>query len=171
MRGRVISRNELIFQLANVTGAAIAVLVYPGPRVGFAAVAVVLILGGITYASQLRMSLRKEAGRWLLGQSRRADNRALPLALLAEAIRFAEQGDRDVSVVVAAGAVRTLVARTAVVPASQAQVLWDSLAQTVDAVMAGTKMPAADDTTRIINAAAALIAERSFPAGDWSAKG
>ena len=31
MRGRVISRNELLFQLANVTGAAIAVLVYPGP--------------------------------------------------------------------------------------------------------------------------------------------
>ena len=31
MRGRVISRNELLFQLANVTGAAVAVLVYPGP--------------------------------------------------------------------------------------------------------------------------------------------
>ena len=34
MRGRVISRNELFFQLANVTGAALAVLVYPGPGSG-----------------------------------------------------------------------------------------------------------------------------------------
>jgi hypothetical protein len=32
MRGRIISRNELVFQLANVVGAALAVLVYPGPE-------------------------------------------------------------------------------------------------------------------------------------------
>jgi predicted MFS family arabinose efflux permease len=168
MRGRVISRNELIFQLANVTGAAIAVLVYPGPRVGFAAVAVVLMLGGVTYASQLRMSLRKEAGRWLLGQRRRAASRALPLALLAEAIRFAEQGDHDVSVVVAAGAVRTLVARTATVPGSFTQEIWDSLTELVDAVVDGQRTATPEDSTRIVEAAAALIAERSFHVGEAS---
>ena len=170
MRGRVISRNELVFQLANVTGAAIAVLVYPGPRVGFAAVAAVLILGGITYASELRLSLRKEAGRWLLGQRPRASNRALPLALLAEAIRFAEQGDHDVSIVVAAGAVRALVARTVSLPESHAQVVWDSLADTVGAIVDGTRHPVPEDSTTVINAAAALIAERSFHIGESSAR-
>ena len=165
MRGRVIARNELVFQLANVTGAAVAVLVYPGPRVGFAAVAVVLMLGGIALASELRLSLRKEAGRWLLGQRPRAANRALPLALLAEAIRFAEQRDHDVSVVVAASAVRALVARTVAAPDSKAERDWESLTEVVDAVIAGTRPPSPEDSTVIINAAAALIAERSFRIG------
>jgi predicted MFS family arabinose efflux permease len=166
MRGRVISRNELVFQLANVTGAAVAVLVYPGPRVGFAAVALVLMLGGIALASELRLSLRKEAGRFLLGQRPRVANRALPLALLAEAIRFAEQGDHDVSVVVAASAVRALVARTVAYPDSNAEATWESLAEVVDAVILGTRPPSAEDSTTIINAAAALIAERSFHIGE-----
>jgi predicted MFS family arabinose efflux permease len=162
MRGRVISRNELVFHLANVTGAALAVLVYPGPRVGFAAVAAVLLLAGATYASELRLSLRSEAGRWLLGETPRAANRALPLALLAEAIRFAEHGDHDVAVVVASAAVESVAARTVSAPDSRAQATWDSLDDVVDAVVAGTRPPAAEDSSAVINAAAALIAERSF---------
>jgi hypothetical protein len=114
------------------------------------------------------MSLRKEAGRWLLGQRRRAASRALPLALLAEAIRFAEQGDHDVSVVVAAGAVRTLVARTATVPGSFTQEIWDSLTELVDAVVDGQRTATPEDSTRIVEAAAALIAERSFHVGEAS---
>ncbi|HZX55280.1 MAG TPA: hypothetical protein VFE86_11400, partial [Ilumatobacteraceae bacterium] len=93
MRGRVISRNELVFQLANVTGAALAVLVYPGPRIGFAAVAVFLILAGLSYASEMRLSLRNEAGRFLLGHRPLLLTEGLPLALLAEAMRYAERGD------------------------------------------------------------------------------
>ena len=77
MRGRVISRNELLFQLANVTGAARGAGV-SGPRVGFAAVAVFLILGGVTYASELRLSLRNEAGLWLLGQQAASRDRRPP---------------------------------------------------------------------------------------------
>ena len=170
MRGRVISRNELVFQLANVTGAAVAVLVYPGPRVGFAAVAAVLILSGITYASEVRLSLRHEAGRWLLGQRPRAGNRALPLALLAEAIRVAEQGDHDVSVVVAASAVQSVVARTVAVPGSTTQTTWDALAEVVDGVVAGTRPPAAEDSLAVINAAAALIAERLLHVGESTSR-
>src|SRR5258706_16479252 len=113
------------------------------------------MLGGITYASQLRLSLRKEAGRWLLGQRRRAANRALPLALLAEAIRFAEQGDHDVSIIVASGAVRTVVARTAPLAESLTQEIWDSLTGLVDAVVAGLQTATPEDSTRVINAAAA----------------
>lgn len=170
MRGRVISRYELVFQLANVTGAAVAVLVYPGPRVGFAAVAAVLILGGITYASEVRLSLRHEAGRWLLGQRPHAGDRALPLALLAEAIRVAEQGDHDVSVVVAASAVQAVAARTVASPASVTQAAWDALSEVVDGVVAGTRPPAAADSLAVINAAAALIAERLLHVGESTSR-
>jgi hypothetical protein len=111
MRGRVISRNELLFQLANVSGAALAVLVYPGPRIGFAAVALFLILAGLTYASDLRLSLRREAGRFLLGHRPLQLTEGLPLALLAEAMSYAERGDHYVAVVVAESAVRGLDAR------------------------------------------------------------
>jgi predicted MFS family arabinose efflux permease len=160
MRGRVISRNELLFQLANVTGAAVAVLVYPGPRVGFAAVAAVLVLGGLTYASHLRLSLRHEAGRWLLGQRRRPATEGLPLGLLAEAMRFAEQGDHYVAIVVADSAVRVLNARDAAPSPSTAEPAWEALAATVTAVAAGTLDPTYDDSMAVIEAAGALVAER-----------
>ncbi len=161
MRGRVIARNELLFQLANVTGAAIAVLVYPGPRVGFAAVAAVLILGGVTYASELRLSLRHEAGRWLLGQRRRDVTEGLPLALLAEAMRFAEQGDHYVAIVVADSAVRVLDARSPETTESVAQRTWTALDSIVAAVAAGTMDPTGAESLVVIEAAAALIGERS----------
>jgi predicted MFS family arabinose efflux permease len=160
MRGRVISRNELLFQLANVTGAAVAVLVYPGPRVGFAAVAAVLILGGLTYASQLRLSLRHEAGRWLLGERRRPAQEGLPLGLLAEATRFAEQGDHYVAIVVADSAVRVLNARDPAPSPSTAEPAWEALAATVTAVAAGTLDPTYADSMAVIEAAGALVAER-----------
>lgn len=165
MRGRVISRNELLFQLANVTGAAAAVLVYPGPRVGFAAVAVVLILGGVTYASELRLSLRREAGFWLLGQRPLAETEGLPLALLAEAMRFAEQGDHYVAIVVADSAVRVVDARSAATPESETQAAWDALAHDIGAVVAGTMDPTFDNSMAVIKAAGAVIAERSLTRG------
>ncbi|MEP7114688.1 MAG: hypothetical protein ABI862_15585 [Ilumatobacteraceae bacterium] len=160
MRGRIISRSELLFQLANVTGAAIAVLVYPGPRVGFAAVAAVLILGGVTYASEFQLSLRHEAGRWLLGQRPRSATEGLPLALLAEAMRFAEQGDHYVAIVVADSAVRVLDARGPAPPESMAQPVWNALEDAVAAVAAGTLDPTAADSLAVIEAAGGLIAER-----------
>ena len=165
MRGRVISRNELLFQLANVTGAAVAVLVYPGPRVGFAAVAVVLILGGATYASELRLSLRREAGFWLLGKRPLAETEGLPLALLAEAMRFAEQGDHYVAIVVAESAVRVVDARSAATPESETQTAWDRLGDDIDAVVAGSMDPTYDNSMAVINAAGALIAERATTRG------
>ena len=165
MRGRVISRNELLFQLANVTGAAATVLVYPGPRVGFAAVAVVLILGGVTYASELRLSLRREAGFWLLGKRPLAETEGLPLALLAEAMRFAEQGDHYVAIVVAESAVRVVDARSAATPESETQTAWDGLADDIAAVVAGTMDPTYDNSMAVIKAAGALIGERATTRG------
>jgi predicted MFS family arabinose efflux permease len=160
MRGRIISRSELLFQLANVTGAAIAVLIYPGPRVGFAVVAALLILGGISYASELRLSLRHEAGRWLLGQLPRAATDGLPLGLLAEAMRFAEQGDHYVAIVVADSAVRVQQARGPAPPGSIAETTWHTLGDDVAAVIVGTMDPTSDDSLAVIEAAGALIAER-----------
>ncbi len=160
MRGRIISRSELLFQLANVTGAAVAVLVYPGPRVGFAAVAVVLTIGGVFYATQLRQSLRKEAGRWLLRQMPRSATDGLPLGLLAEAMRFHEQRDHYVAIVVADSAVRVLDAREPTPADSIAQPAWKALEEKVAAVIEGTVDPTADDARAVIDAAGAVIAER-----------
>jgi predicted MFS family arabinose efflux permease len=160
MRGRIISRCELLFQLANVTGAAIAVLVYPGPRVGFVAVAIVLTLGGLFYASELRLSIRHEAGRWLLKQRPRAATEGLPLGLLAEAMRFAEQRDHYVAIVVADSAVRVLEARGPAPLDSTATAGWEAVAETVAAVASGALDPTAEHSRAVIDAAGALIAER-----------
>jgi predicted MFS family arabinose efflux permease len=161
MRGRIISRSELLFQVANVTGAAVAVLVYPGPRVGFAVVAAVLIIAGLSYASELRLSLRHEAGRWLLGQRpRTAATDGLPLALLAEAMRFSEQGDHYVAIVVADSAVRVLEARGPTPPDSTARTAWDALSDDIAATVAGTLDPTFDHSQAVIEAAGGLIAER-----------
>jgi predicted MFS family arabinose efflux permease len=159
MRGRVISRNELLFQLANVSGAALAVLVYPGPRVGFAAAAIGLIAGGLVYAWELRLALRKEARRWLLGQ--RPAHSALPRALLAEAIRFEEQGDHDLSIVVADSAVRALTARTVPLPDSDSSEHWRALRGLVTDVVAGHLVPGPEESRAVVEAAAAVIGERS----------
>ncbi len=168
MRGRIIARNELVFQLANVTGAALAVLVYPGPRVGFAAVAAVLILGGLTYAWELRLSLRHEAGRWLLGRRPLLATEGLPLALLAEALRFAEQGDHYVAVIVAESAVRVVDARSPASSDCSTQGAWEALAPDVAAVVAGTLEPTYETSRAVIEAAAAVIAERARARGGGS---
>jgi len=160
MRGRIISRNELLFQLANVTGAALAVLVYPGPRIGFAAVALFLILAGVTYASELRLSLRNEAGRFLLGHKPLPATEGLPLALLAEAMRYAERGDHYVAVVVAESAVRVVDARTASPSDFDHRAAWDAVASDVAAVVEGRMEPTYETSRAVIDAAGALIASR-----------
>lgn len=161
VRGRVISWSELIFQLANVVGAALAVLLYPGPRLGFAIVAATLIIGGFVYTSQVHVSWRYEAGRWLLSQPIHDGTEALSDMLLTEAIRFAEQGQHRVAVVVAESAVRVLEARFPGPDDSAAEANWAALAQTIGSVTAGTTVPAAEMSVAVIQAATALVAERS----------
>ena len=162
VRGRVISRNELFLQLANVTGAVIVVLIYPVPRAGFAAVAVALILGALTYASQVRFSLRHEAGRWLLGQRARVGGaEALPFGLLAEAIRYHELHDHHIAIIVADSAVRMVDARGPAPPDSAARQMWDQLSHVVDGVIAGTLEPTGEDSFAVIDAAEDVIVEQS----------
>jgi predicted MFS family arabinose efflux permease len=160
VRGRVIARAEVVFQIANVSGAAIAVLAYPGPRVGFAIVAAVLTVGGLVYASQLRLSLRQEAGMWLLGQRPGGAVEALPAALVAGAMRYAEQGEHSLAVAVAETAVRVLDTRSAAPAESVALDNWAALGNLVASVAAGTVEPTAEMSVAVIKAAAALVAER-----------
>jgi hypothetical protein len=155
IRGRVIARNELLFQLCNVSGAAFAVLLYPGPRVGFAAVAAGLLIGGLAYGSEARLALRHEARRWLMGQRIRRD--ALPMALLSEAIRYHQQSDHEVCIVVADSAVRAMLARAGNVGPAPSAAPWEVVREMVGAVVAGQRTPGPEDARAVIDAASAVI--------------
>ena len=123
-RGRVISRTELRFQLANVAGAALAVLLTPGPRVGFGVAGLVLIAGGAAYASDRRLSIRQEAGHLLL--ERRPVNSGATgqvAELLDEAQRAVDRGRFSAAIALADAAValhcRTSIVVTAVEPTAE----------------------------------------------------
>jgi hypothetical protein len=85
VRASVISRSELRFQVANVAGASLAVLVAPGPRVGFGAVGIVLLTAAAIFASNRQLSLRLEAGRLISGERLLTGESALGDDLLDEA--------------------------------------------------------------------------------------
>ncbi len=161
IRGRVISRTEFFFQLANVGGAMLAVSAYPGPRVGFAVVAVALILGGLTYASHIRLSFRHEAGRWLLGDRTQDAPGTLPQVLLGEALRYADQGDHKVAVIIAGTSIQVLDSRPPTRTDSAAQREWAARAAAIVAGVAdGTIEATPEDSVIVIEAAEALIADR-----------
>ncbi|MCB0999757.1 MAG: hypothetical protein KDB40_10710 [Acidimicrobiales bacterium] len=158
VRGRVIAWVELGFQLANVTGAVLAVSAAPSPRLGFAVVAVVLVLAALATASRMRVSLRREAGRWLLGTPIATDALDLPFALLAEAVRVSERGDHRMAVVVADAAVRVASvaddsASTGALPAPE----WIAVAGLVAAVVAGRTEASAATVVRVVEAADAAV--------------
>jgi hypothetical protein len=92
--------------MANVVGAILAVSADPSPRVGFAVVAVVLVVAGLGTASRMRVSLRREAGRWLLGAPIASAGLDLPHALLAEAVRAIERQEFAAAIVLADAAQR-----------------------------------------------------------------
>ncbi len=163
VRGRVISRTEFYFQLANVGGAVLAVSAYPGPRVGFALVAVALIFGGLAYASHIRLSFRHEAGRWLLREQARDADGTLPQILLGEALRYADQGDHKVAVIIAGTAIQVLDSRPPERTDSTAQREWATAEAIVTGVAAGTTDATPEDSVIVIEAAEALVADRQRP--------
>ena len=160
VRGRSIARSELRFQLANVAGAVAAVSLNPAPRLGFALVAVALLAGGFTVASRLRLSLRQEAGRWLLGGEAAADDQPLAESLLHEATRLAERGEHAAAVAVADTAVRVFDARLADDERERRTVermRWASLATVVEGVATGQWIADAERAVTVIGAATALV--------------
>ncbi len=156
VRGRVIAWVELVFQVANLLGAILAVSAAPSPRVGFAVCAVVLVAAGAATAARMRVSLRREAGRWLLGTPIASATLDLPHALLAEAVRVAERGEHRVAIVLADSAVRVGDAGDAGIDLAA----WAGAAAVVEAVttgeteataaLAATTIAAADRVLRVV---------------------
>lgn len=155
VRGRAISQSELFFQLANVTGAAAAVLATPLPRVGFAVVAVVLVGGGLVYSSRARLSLRREAGSLLLGRKRPDESADLAGTLLDEAVHHAEQGQHRVAIAIADAAVRA--AGPCVDPDSAARQEWASLRDLIDAATRPDGTASAEAAVGVITTARRLL--------------
>lgn len=158
VRGRAIARSELVFQLANVLGGVLAVSILPGPRLGFAAVAAALVLAGSVYASRARLSIRREAGRWLLGAHHSAETAIIPLpcALIAEAMRCVERNDFRAGVIVADSAVRVMEAQVGRCDSEQRS-SWTALEPFVASVVAGDVLPTAASAVTTIATADALI--------------
>jgi hypothetical protein len=79
-------------------------------------------------------------------------------------MRFAEQHDHYVAIVVADSAVRVLEARDPASSDSTAGPEWEALADKIAAVIAGTFDPSWEDSRAVIAAAGALVAERRIRA-------
>ena len=133
-RGRAISANELRFQLSNVTGAVLAVMLTPSPRVGFLVVAIVLLVSGASFASQGSLSWRRGASALLLGSSSYSPTSQLPRALFDEARVQAQQGARRLSIVTSHAAIRSALAQRTIEPPDE----WANLAVQGDEVLSGT---------------------------------
>ena len=171
VRGRSIARSELRFQLANVAGAVAAVSLNPTPRLGFALVASALLAGGFTVASRLRLSLREEAGRWLLGGEGASSDQPLAESLLHEATRLAERGEHAAAIAVADTAVRVFDARGSadeLARQSVERMRWVSLAAVVDGVATGQWVADAERAVTVIGAANALVIGDGRTAGSAS---
>jgi hypothetical protein len=140
-RGRVVARSEVQFQAATVIGAALPVLLAPGTRAGFGAVAGLLIAAGLTYASRSRISVPGVAGQLLLSSRRSSVHLALPSALLAEAERLARLGEIRMAIVVADSAMRVIHARRDVNVSRVADQRWHDVEAAVQAVMSSDEQP------------------------------
>lgn len=114
-RARVIARSELRFQLSNVVGATVPVLLPMPTRLGFGLVAVVLLGAGFVFGARQRISLRDEAGRLLLTR-RRGVQTSVARALLRQADQHVRAGAGRMGVLLAEAAVRVAVDRAALEP-------------------------------------------------------
>jgi hypothetical protein len=156
-RGRVVARSEVRFQAAQVIGAAMPVLLAPGTRAGFGAVAGLLIAAGLMFASHSRISVRRVAGQLLLGSRRSSAHLALPSALLAEAERLARLGEVRMAIVVADSAMRVITARHDVNVSRVADRRWHDVEAAVHAVMSSDKQPDPAVLATVLEAVQALI--------------
>jgi predicted MFS family arabinose efflux permease len=165
VRGRAISRSELFFQLSNVTGALCAVVATPSPRVGFAAVALVLLTGGLAFASRMRLSIRHEAGSLLLGR-RPGGSDDVAHSLLDQAVHCAEQGNHAMAIAVADAAARIAVTAKAGRLDTRD---WDELRPAIEAVVLRQREASADLAVAVVSTARCLV--DTAASGDGEASG
>lgn len=153
-RARTIARSELVFQLATLVGAGLAVQLAPAPQQGFAVTSVVLIVAGVIYARRSRHSLRRQASRLLFGDQAPAYGRSLPQALVAEAVRLASLGAMRMAIVVADNAVEIAAQRHGASPSER----YRRLADTIATVKLDDEEPTDDIALEVIEAAQVELA-------------
>jgi hypothetical protein len=163
-RGRVIARSELVFQLATLIGASLAVGLAPSPRPGFAVTSIVLIATGIAYARHNRRSLREQASRLMLGEQAPAIDRSLPRALLIEAGRLASLGAHRMAIVVAEDAVQIALRRADAPAFGAAAQRWRALSEGIAMVKAEDHQPDSGLVVAVLSAAEDVISELAMSA-------
>jgi predicted MFS family arabinose efflux permease len=149
-RGRVVARSELQFQIAQILGSAFIVLAAPGTRPGFAFLALALLIGGVLYTWRARVSVRREAGRVLLGDDAPAIHLSLPISLVREADRLMALGAFRMAVAVADAGVRVLADRS---PPPGYDALWQPVVPLVHRVLGHDDLPSRDEVALILGAA------------------
>jgi hypothetical protein len=158
-RGRAIARSELLFHIASLIGASLAVQFAPTPNPGFAVASAALVITGVMFASVQRQQLRHHAFRSMLGSQAPRVDHELPDALLAEAERLASLGAYRMAIVVAASAVEVSVQRQPAVATTDAHLAWNRLAPTITAVRAHDHNPDESTLLSVLTQARVVIDE------------
>ena len=158
-RGRAIARSELLFQLAGLVGAGLAVQFAPSPKPGFAVASAVLVATGITYAVRTRRSLRQQASRIILGEQAPSIHRALPDALLDEADRLASLGAYRMAIVVAESAVHVVASRDGDDPTRATR--WRELEPEIASVKQQDDQPRSDLVVEVLDVARHVVDEQT----------
>lgn len=156
-RARSIARSELMFQVASVVGAILAVQFAPGPNVGFALCSVVMIATAIVFAFRQRDVLRVDASRLLLGEHAPRVDRGLPEALLYEAKRLAALGAYRMAVVIADSAIDVLVGREPDMTGDPTYARWSELGEQVKLVRSSDQQPDEELVLNVLELAESLI--------------
>lgn len=166
-RARSIARSELLFQVASLTGAILAVQLAPTPSAGFAVSSVVLIGAAVAFGFRQRRALAQQAARRLLGEQAPATDRSLPEALLLEAQRLATLGAYRMAIVLSTVAVDVLVEREPDALKLPAYRQWDAMHSQLKSARATDEQPGEHFVVEVLAAAEAMLGTRD-PIG-WHA--
>ncbi len=169
-RARTIARSELLFQVASLLGAVLAVQFAPTPNAGFAASSAVLVMAGVAFGIRRRRTLRQHASRLLLGEHAPAIDRTLPDALLMEAQRLASLGAYRMAIVVTASAVDVLVEREPSLVGNPKYARWKDLAGELAEVRSQDEQPTERLVIEALELTEALIDRKVGPGRDLVVK-
>ncbi len=165
-RARSIARSELLFQVASLTGALLAVQLASSPNAGFAASSVLLIAAGAGFGFRRRQILRHQAGRLLLGDHAPGVDVVLPEALVMEAQRLASLGAYRMAIVIASTAVDVLLEREPSRAQADAHAHWSNLRSRIAGVRSIEAQPAEALVVEVLTLAERLVGRSSSRARD-----
>jgi hypothetical protein len=162
-RGRLVARSELQFQIAGLLGAVLAVWFTPVPRIGFAAVSLLLFAFAILFTSRARSGVRTLLARLLVGEQSPMVAASLPAALLAESRRLSVLGASRMAITVADTAVRAAHAVTPPQADSPSMIAWRSLDSEIGEVIRADREPPAELVVHVQEAAQRILDEAALP--------